>query len=93
MGLLDMEIHLTFKKEMIATPGGTIPETSIIRINNSNQYETTNLNEMMNGSVTFNQTKAQFEVYYGKDKQAERYKLHPKGMEFVGYIAPIISAS
>ncbi|WP_127529428.1 hypothetical protein [Paenibacillus kobensis] len=73
-------------KELIAAAGGTIPDTTIIKMDNG-EYITANLNELTKGSASFDSQSNLFNVYYGPGgKKPEQYKLTSNGLELVGYI-------
>jgi hypothetical protein len=68
-------------KELITSAGGTIPETEIIKVN-GNKFESVNLNQIMNGVVTFDNKQLEF-IVYQPNKNTELYKMTSRGMEYV----------
>lgn len=77
----EYDIDSDGKKELITSAGGTIPETEIIKVN-GNKFESVNLNQVMNGVVTFDNKHLEF-IVYQPNKNPELYKMTSRGMEYV----------
>jgi hypothetical protein len=85
-GVQEYDVDNDGKKELVANIGGTLIETEIIKVT-VNKFEAVNLNELMNGSVVFDEEKGKFIVSYGLDKNPELYQLTTKGMEYVSQLS------
>ncbi|NOU73732.1 hypothetical protein GC098_20295 [Paenibacillus sp. LMG 31458] len=77
----EYDIDSDGKKELITSAGGTIPETEIIKLN-GNKFESVNLNQVMNGVVTFDNKQLEF-IVYQPNKNPGLYKMTSRGMEYV----------
>lgn len=73
-------------KEFILSGGGTIPDTSIIKMNKNHQFQMANLNEIFNGYVVYNFQDQLFDVYYGGNQPPERYKFTTQGLQLHGSV-------
>lgn len=82
--VIELDVDGDGAQEFILSGGGTIPNTSIIKMNNKNHFQIANLNEIFDGYVVYNLQNQRFEVYYGGNQPPEIYKFTPKGMVFIG---------